>query len=555
MGNGLGTVDCKMGLLENTCRSKTIRVRTLSMVLALVMLFCTSACSDQMTEINDRRELYQSDDAYRTVYEIFVYSFCDSDGDGTGDLQGVISKLDYIEDMGFDAIWLSPICPSPTYHKYDVTDYMQIDPEYGTLADYEALISACHDRNIRVYNDMVMNHTSSEHPWFIEAVEYIKSLDAGDEPDPEECIYVDYYNFTEKESGGYSRIPGTDWFYEARFWSGMPDLNLDSEYVRDEFRGIAEFWLGEGCDGFRMDAVTSYYTSDKNMSIEALGRFVSDVKSIDPDAYIVCEAWASQADYSRYYASGADSMFDFDFADADGIIAGTLRGSSTADRYVTCQVTEQELYASINPDYINAPFYTNHDMGRSAGYYTGEDADKMVKMAGALNLLMSGTAFVYYGEELGMKGSGKDENKRAPMQWSQDPESSGMCDGPSGMDSFSMKYGSYEEQVKDPNSIYNYYREAVRLRRIFPAIPRGEITEVLYSSYGNAMYLKEAEGYESVIIAINTSSVGVRLEIPEEYSDYSVLAGTLNTSSDNITLKSGILTLPGYDVAILTKEP
>ncbi len=193
-------------------------------------------------------------------------------------------------------------------------------------------------------------------------------------------------------------------------------------------------------------------------------------------------------------------------------------------------------------------------MGRSAGYYTGEDAEKKVKMAGALNLLMSGTAFVYYGEELGMKGSGKDENKRAPMQCSADPGAVGMCAGPSGMDSFKMKYGSLEEQIKDPDSIYNYYREAVRLRRIFPVIPRGEITDVLYSSYGNAMYLKEAEGYESVIIAINTSSVGVRLEIPEEYSDYTILAGTLNTSSDNITLKSGILTLPGYDVAILTRE-
>ena len=535
-------------------RLKHFRVRAMSVVLALVMLFSMASCSPQMYRVNDEKTMYSSDDNYRTVYEIFVYSFCDSDGDGVGDLQGVISKLDYIEDMGFDAIWLSPICPSPTYHKYDVTDYMSVDPEYGSIADYEALISACHSRNIRVYNDMVMNHSSSEHPWFKEACDYLKSLPQGATPDVKACKYLDYYNFTNKESGGYSRVPGTDWFYEARFWSGMPDFNLDSETVRNEFREIAEFWLSEGCDGFRMDAVTSYYTTDKNMSIEALGRFVSDVKAIKPDAYIVCEAWASQADYSRYYASGADSMFDFDFADSDGIIADTLRGSSTADRYVTCQINEQELYASFNPDYINAPFYTNHDMGRSAGYYTGDDAEKKVKLAGALNLLMSGTAFVYYGEELGMKGSGKDENKRAPMQWSSDPEAQGMCDGPAGMDSFAMKYGALENQVGDQNSIYNYYREAVRLRRIFPAISRGQITDVLYSSYGNTMYLKEAEGYESVVIAINTSSVGVRLEIPEEYSDYKVLAGTLNTSSDNITLRSGILTLPGYDVAILTKE-
>ncbi len=512
------------------------------------------ACSSQMTSLLDERELYSSDDNYRTAYEIFVYSFCDSDGDGIGDLQGVISKLDYIEDMGFDAIWLSPICPSPTYHKYDVTDYTDIDPEYGSLSDYEALIAECHARNIHVYNDMVMNHSSSQHPWFKEACDYLRSLAPGEEPDPSECRYLEYYNFTDKQSGGYSRVLGTDWFYEARFWSEMPDLNLDSPEVRREFKEIAQFWLNEGCDGFRMDAVTSYYTNDKNQSIEALGRFVSDVKEIAPGAYVVCEGWASQADYSRYYASGTDSMFDFDFADSDGIIAGTVRGSSSLERYVTAQISEQELYASFNPDYINAPFYTNHDMGRSAGYYAGDDADAKVKLAGALNLLMSGTAFVYYGEELGMKGSGKDENKRAPMQWSSDAGAAGMCSGPAGMDSFSMKYGSYEEQLKDPYSIYNYYRQAVRLRRIFPSISRGDITSIVYSGPGSIIYIKEAEGYAPVMIAINASSESVKIDIPDEASSFNVLSGSLNVSSDKVSFRSGTLTLPAYDVAIFTCE-
>ncbi len=521
---------------------------------AVIMTAALSACSLQMNRLNDEKPLYSSDDSYRTVYEIFVYSFCDSDGDGIGDLQGVISRLDYIEDLGFDAIWLSPICPSPTYHKYDVTDYKAVDPEYGDLSDYEALIAECHARNIRVYNDTVMNHSSSEHPWFKEACDYLRSLAPGEEPDASACRYLEYYNFTDKESGGYSRVLGTDWFYEARFWSGMPDLNLDSPLVRAEFRDIAAFWLDEGCDGFRMDAVTSYYTGDKNMSIEALGRFVSDVKELDPDAYIVCEGWSSQADYSEYYASGADSMFDFEFADSDGIIANTLRGSCTAERYVSTQLAEQGLYASFNPDYINAPFYTNHDMGRSAGYYAGEYADARVKMAGALNLLMSGTAYVYYGEELGMKGSGKDENKRAPMQWSSDPDATGMCSGPAGMDNISMKYGSYEDQVKDENSVYNYYREAIRLRRIFPAIARGDIAAILHSDAGCAVYIKVAEGCDPVMIAINTSSEEVTVKIPEMYCDYSLLAGTLNTSSDKITYRSGTLTLPAYDVAVITKD-
>ena len=527
--------------------------KIVSVLTATVMSVILCACSLQMSKVNDAHDLYSSDDNYRTVYEVFVYSFCDSNGDGIGDLKGVISKLDYIEDMGFDAIWLSPICPSPTYHKYDVTDYKAIDPEYGTLADYEALIAECHSRNINVYNDMVMNHSSNEHPWFKEACDYLKSLAPGEEPDANDCRYLDYYNFTDKESGGYSRVPGTDWFYEARFWSGMPDFNLDNEEVRAEFKDIAAFWLNEGCDGFRMDAVTSYYTNDSASSTAALGRFAEDVRSIDPDAYIVCEVWSAQPDYAGYYASGADSMFDFAYGDSDGLIANAVRGTVSPERFVTSQIEENELYSSYNPDYINAPFYTNHDMGRSAGYYTGENADSKVKFAGALNLLMSGSAFVYYGEELGMKGSGKDENKRAPMQWSTDASAAGMCAGPADMDSFAMKYGSYEEQVKDELSIYNYYRQAIRLRRIFPAISRGQITEIAAVSADYALYLKEAEGCEPVLIAINFSNEKVVIEIPDGYSSYSVLGGVLNTSKDKIKLGGGKITLPAYDIAVITE--
>ena len=527
--------------------------KLISLITASAVAISMAGCAPQMSKVNDSKTLVSSGDNYRTVYEIFVYSFCDSNGDGVGDLQGIISKLDYIEDMGFDAIWLSPVCPSPTYHKYDVTDYKDIDPEYGTLEDYKALIDECHARNIHVYNDMVMNHSSSEHPWFVEACDYLQALAPGQEPDASECKYLNYYNFTDKESGGYSRVPGTDWFYEARFWSGMPDLNLESEEVREEFKDIAAFWLGAGCDGFRMDAVTSYYTNDTAGSTAALGRFAEDVKSIDPDAYIVCEGWSAQNDYARYYESGADSMFDFAYADSDGLIAGAVRGTVSPDRFVTSQISENELYLSYNPEYINAPFYTNHDMGRSAGYYTGEDADSKVKLAGALNLLMSGSAFVYYGEELGMKGSGKDENKRAPMQWSADSSASGMCAGPSGMDSFAMKYGSYEEQLKDEYSIYNYYRQAVRLRRIYPSISRGQITDVVATTEDYALYLKEAEGYDSVLIAINFSSEKVVIDIPESYSSYDVLGGVLNTTKDKIKLGSGKITLPAYDIAIITQ--
>ena len=133
--------------------------------------------------------------------------------------------------------------PSTTYHKYDVTDYCDIDPEYGTMDDFKNLIAVCHERGINVIIDLVMNHTSSQHEWFKTAADYLKNLPEGAEPDASECPYVDYYNFSKEMQGGYSKLDGTDWYYEAQFWSEMPDLNLGSQAVRDEFDKIVDFWL------------------------------------------------------------------------------------------------------------------------------------------------------------------------------------------------------------------------------------------------------------------------------------------------------------------------
>ena len=195
----------------------------------------------------------------------------------------------------------------------------------------------------------------------------------------------------------------------------MPDLNLENEAVRREFEQIADFWLDMGVDGFRLDAVKEYVTGSTEDNVEILSWFADYVHGKDPENYLVCECWTDQNTYAKYYESGVDSMFDFAFADKSGIIANVMNGKASATSYAKNLETEQGMYAQYNPDYINAPFYTNHDMGRSAGYYAGENSEAQTKMGNALNLLMNGNAFLYYGEELGMKGSGKDENKRAPM--------------------------------------------------------------------------------------------------------------------------------------------
>ncbi|MGI6107123.1 MAG: alpha-amylase family glycosyl hydrolase [Lachnospiraceae bacterium] len=517
----------------------------------------TSTEPGQMHELADALTPVPSDDGYRTCYEVFVRSFYDSDGDGIGDLNGVREKLSYISDeMGFDEIWLMPICPSPSYHKYDVTDYEAVDSSYGTPDDYQALVDACHEKNITVITDLVLNHTSSEHPWFTEAADYLRSLPEGEEPDLSECPEVDYYHFSDTAQDGYASLSGTGWYYESRFAETMPDLNLDSEAVRDEIRDIVKFWLDFGTDGFRLDAVTSYYTESSEDTTAFLTWLNSTVKEISPDAYLVGEAWTDQASYAAYYASGVDSFFDFAFSGSEGAVARLARGKMSALKFGNSLMQEEELYASVNPDYINAPFFTNHDMARAAGYFTGSGASAQTKLAGALNLLMQGNAFVYYGEEIGMRGSGKDENKRAPMYWAADGSAEGMCDAPPGMDSFSMTYPSEEEQSQQPWSILNYYRTAIRIRSAFPALKKGTtavVEELSDSDVCVFIRTKEGEEIPRVLVCLNASEETRTVDLSSDgtAAGFADLAAVLTVNSDPVTLSDGILELPAQSIAFL----
>lgn len=513
------------------------------------------------------RPLHVIDDKYRTFYEIFVYSFYDSDNDGIGDLQGVIQKLDYLNDgddatdtdLGINGIWLMPIMQSTTYHKYDTMDYMSIDWQYGKMEDFDVLLAECKKRDINVIIDLAMNHSSSKHQWFLQAVEYLKGLPEGAEPDPAECPYVEYYHFTKEAGSGYAPIAGTDWYYEARFWSEMPDLNLANEAVRKEFEAIADFWLKKGVDGFRLDAVKEFVTGSVEENTEILKWFNDYVKSVNPDAYLVCECWTDGNTYAQYYASGVDSMFDFDFADKSGIIANVVSGKGEAASYGRAQVTRQELYAQYNQDYIAAPFYTNHDLGRSAGYYAGENSPAQTKMAQALNLLMSGNAFIYYGEELGMKGSGIDENKRAPMYWSKDVNATGMCDGPEAMESFAMKFDSLEEQSQDPASIYNYVKDVIRLRNQNPEIARGIVS--FHENVSNEQICVISKIYvdREIVLVFNISAEAAEISLEQltigdkKVAELGTL-GELLTGEEAIQRSETGVLMPAYSVLVLGEE-
>lgn len=497
------------------------------------------------------QELNIIDDNYRNYYEIFVYSFYDSDGDGIGDLNGVTEKLDYIADMGFNGIWLMPIMPSTTYHKYDVTNYYEIDSEYGVMEDFQRLVDECHKRGIRVVIDVVINHSSSKHQWFLDACAYLRGLEEGAEPDPAECPYVEYYHFAkEKVNSDYYKVSGCDWYYEGVFWSEMPDLNLGSEALREELENVAKYWIDMGVDGFRMDAAMHFEEGDITFNTEALNWLYSYCKGLNPDFYMVSEVWAGLNTIQGYYESETPSMFNFDAAGAEGKLVKAARGTYTASSFVNDMLRYQEMFNEANADYIDAPFITNHDMGRVANALLSNPDD--LKMACGLLMMMNGSPFVYYGEEIGMKSSGtKDENKRLPMIWS-DTDTTGMTNGPKDADSgITSAFPGLAEQLIDETSILNYYKRAIRLRNENPEIARGTIVIVeSLCDAGQAAITKTYEG-STIGIVYNNSKEEIQVTLTgTELADMQI-RGYLTLNGEVITLIDGVLVMPAQSICIL----
>ena len=506
---------------------------------------CKNDTNKDENEDTDKVTLNIIDDNYRNWYEIFVYSFYDTNNDGIGDLNGVTAKLDYVKEMGFNGIWLMPIHPSPTYHKYDVTDYYAIHPDYGTLDDFKRLVDEAHERGIKVIIDLVVNHTSDGHPWFKEACGYISKNGA---PGGE---YGDYYNFRITDNNAYHKVGGTKYSYEGQFWSGMPDLNLDSENVRNEIVNIMDFWLTDyNVDGFRLDAVTSYYTGNLQGNIDFLSWLNTEAKRIKPEAYIVGEAWVS-SDYTidRYYESGCDSFFLFTGSQAGGTIATAVKqssGKALGNLFMELQ--------STYGDAILAPFLGNHDTMRPGSFMPGEDN---VKMAAGVLAMMNGGTFVYYGEEIGMiskGGNNSDPAKRIAMKWQAKNIYEGHCYLPpenTPVDETSYYYPSVQEQMEDTDSILNYYKEAMELRNRFPSIARGTVT---YYPEGQNNYIcvitKEYNG-EKITIVFNMDTFEQTVTLDKDTLGFTEFVGELYAAGGEFNFdESGALIMPPQSIAI-----
>lgn len=495
------------------------------LVLLMSFILLTTACSCSVAE--------EAPAPSNVTYQIFVGSFQDSDGDGIGDLQGIIDRLDYIESLGVDRLWLSPIHPSVSYHKYDVLNYEAIDPDLGTLEDFDRLIAACGERGIGVMLDLVVNHTGEGHPWFRQACEALQNQ--VDSP------YTSWYNFTRGE--GMHPVPGTDWYYEGQFGAHMPDLNLDNPDVRAEITRIMAFWQARGVCGFRLDAVTSYYTGAPMANRDFL-RFLTDTaKTVDPDCYLVGETWTDAATILTLYGSGVDSLFNFPAADNTGtFVQAALGGKGAAAARLMADWNAQLHEAS--PTSVDAPFLTNHDLNRAAGMLRLKAPFE--KAAAMLYLLMPGRPTVYYGEELGMTGSGLDENKRLPMLWSAE-ESAALCNPPAAADQKQRLKEGVDVQEDDPDSLLNWYRQVIALRRQAPELLRGGMTAIDLGEPTLACY-RVADDSGAVVILMNLSQTDT-LTVPLDAIYAAYVAGCGQPVPDGDSL-----TLPPVSCALLRAE-
>lgn len=475
-------------------------------LLSIVLILLVACQPNHKPEVNS------------VYYEIYVGSFYDSDGDGKGDLNGVLEKLDYIQnDLGATGIWLMPIHPSPTYHKYDVVDYKDIDEDYGTLEDFDKLVSEMNRREMDLILDLVVNHTSSKHPWFLKAKEAHLNGKC------DEVVECDFYNFSNERLPGYHKI-NNDLYYEGVFWGEMPDLNLDNPQVRENLLDISKFWLDKGVKGFRLDATTHFYAEDKSLNISFLDWFNKEIKNIKSDAYLVGEAWTGTSIIKDMYASGIDSFFNFSFSQQSGTINQAV---NTSDGMRLAQQVEryQSDILKKNPNAIDAIFLTNHDNNRSAGYLL--DLEKR-KMSASLYLLMPGNVFIYYGEEVGLKGSGIDENKRLPMPWSK--RGTGVTNPPENADYVQGNYEYVEDALKDKNSLLNHYRQILRIRHQYPEISRGNV--IAYDLGHKALYALEHDG--NIMVIHNLSQDEIEFDL--NHDKMVLVTGKAKSKENKITL-------------------
>ena len=437
-------------------------------------------------------------------YEIFVRSFYDSDGDGIGDFNGIIAKLDYLNDgdlstdsdLGVTGIWLMPIFPSPSYHGYDVTDYYSVNPEYGTLDEFKTLVAEAHRRGIRIIIDLVINHTSDQHPWFQAAKEDINSP------------YRDWYIWNQTDPhylgpwGQRVWHSSTTGFYYGLFEAFMPDLNYKNPEVTAEMTKVYAFWLKNvGVDGFRLDAAKHLIESGReqqhtNATHEWYQSMYPVYKEMKPDALTVGELFGDNLNVASEYIQNKEFDLFFNFQLADAFIRSARLEKANITGY-TIELSNKSI-----ADLQYAPFLTNHDQNRIMSQVWSNVGK--AKVAASLLITSPGTPFLYYGEEIGMEGTKPDEDIRKPMQWSADEDAGFTTGTPWRAPDPSFVEVNVEAESADPQSLLSHYRSLIHFRAEHSALRTGEYYAV-DASVPDVYAALRKDDKEILLVLINLS--------------------------------------------------
>lgn len=487
-------------------------------------------------------------------YEIFVRSFADSNGDGIGDLNGITAKLDYLNQIGISGIWLTPIHPSPSYHGYDVEDYLSVKPEYGTMNDFEELVKKAKSLNIKIILDLVLNHTSKTHPWFIDAISSQESryrdyylispsnlvssnISSGKIPMTQSYISSQWHNISQGTSG---------YKYLGMFSDWMPDLNfgsIDTCEVSAPFKEMVEiskFWIAKGVSGFRLDAVKHIYQneiSEENPLF--LKKFFDSIKKERNDIYVVGENLSGDYREVSPYYTGLPALFNFD---AWYKLIYAIENSHA--KWYPKDIVEMEAsFRSYRNDAINVTKLSNHDEDRTLSRLGG-DISK-AKIAAAILLTISGSPYIYYGEEIGMLGmkNGGDENVREPFLWSSIQSDNYRTKWRNPLFSTESSVRPLELQRNDKNSIFRVYEKFLKLRNTYQSLAYGEMRypSNLDSYDKNFMvFFREYSGEKLMIIhnvSSNTSTIAISDPIVRAVADMgSVTYSKINTQSHSVTM-------------------
>jgi alpha-glucosidase len=485
------------------------------------------------------------------IYQIYPRSFSDSNGDGLGDLPGVTSRLDYLSDLGIDAIWLSPFYPTPDKDfGYDISDYCNVDPRFGTLADFDRLVNEAHRRGIRVVLDMVMNHTSDRHPWFLES--------RSSREDPKR----DWYVWRDKPNNWQASFGGKAWTLDSLtgehflhlFTPAQPDVNWRNPEVRKAQLDAFRFWMERGADGFRLDVFNAYFKDDRfrdnppKLGLRGFDRqkHIHDIDQPEmmpllnelrtlldsyPERYAVGETYLGTPEKAVSYC-GPDTLhaaFSFDFTEAESEIAAALKIYPFNPDWLLRKILRREAVfdtAGIWPTTV----MSNHDLPRAASRYCRGADDSRAKIAMALLLTLRGTPFLYYGEEIGMRElsltrseimdppgkrywpiyKGRD-GCRAPMQWDASPNAGFSSARPWLKVNPDYPRRNAAAQREDPDSLLNFTQKLIALRKATLALRSGNFIPLADLPGGVLAYLRRTEE-QTVLVALNFS--GKAAEIP-----------------------------------------